>query len=539
MARKRAPRKPQRLQRLQFEGLALRLGADTRDPGRALTAARRILADEGLDWRVAPFNPRARSLLIAPRPGARTPTQAQAWQIAHRLRARRDVLDAEPAFVQPGEGPYRPKVRRRTATGEAPHRPGTQDFDWSLKLCDVFDAWLEPAPLGGVTQGEGIVVAHPDTGWTAHPELAGSTIDTARGFDFVADDADARDPLDPPNAGHGTSTASVILSDANAADVPRVQGVAPKATLIPLRISNSVLHFSWARLTAALWHAIDQGAHVVSMSLGGPLPSFALHEAIEEAADAGLILVAAAGNQWPFVVYPARYDEVIACAACNIDRQRWSGSASGSTVDITAPGESVWRARTTVASFDVERSSGTSYAAAHVAGIASLWLAHHGRGNLVMKYGVADVPAVFKELLTTAGVTGTPAAWPDDELGAGIANAQALLAEPLPPSVHAAGMRVRRGTRTATESDFERIASYFPKADPDRVRAWLAHEFGVSQRALPATLARLGGELAFHLTSDPVTYAELHAQLAGRRGATAPRKRVFKGASRTFRAALA
>lgn len=535
MARRRKPH----LRPLQFEGLALRLGGDTRDSARAVAQARRILKDEGLDWRVAPFNPRARSLLIAPRAGAPLPTQARAWEISHRLRARRDVLDAEPAFVQPGEGPYRPKAGRRRAAAGAAHRPGTEDFDWALKQCDVFDAWNEPLPIGGAARGEGIVVAHPDTGWTGHPELANSTIDTARGFDFVAGDPDAQDPLDPPNAGHGTGTASVILSDANAPDQPRVQGVAPEATLVPLRVSNSVVHFSWARLTAALWRAIDRQTHVVSMSLGGPLPSFALHEAVEEAVDAGLILVAAAGNQWPFVVYPARYDEVIACAACNINGERWAGSASGSDVDITAPGESVWRAKATAGGFDIDRSSGTSYAAAHVAGIAALWLAYHGRGNLMMKYGAAGVAPVFKQLLTTAGVAGTPASWPDDVLGAGIVNAQSLLAAPLPPSVHAAGMRVRRGARKAAESDLERIASYFPTVDPDRVRAWLAETFGVSQRALPATLARLGGELAFHLTVNPATYATVHAQLAGRRGAIAPRTRLFRGASNTFKAALA
>ena len=140
------------------------------------------------------------------------------------------------------------------------------------------------------------------------------------------------------------------------------------------------------------------------MSLGGPLPSFALHDAIEDATNAGLILVAAAGNQWPFVVFPARYDEVIAVAASNCADQRWVSSASGSDVDITAPGESVWRAETkSTGTFDVSRSSGTSYAAAQVAGAAALWLAHHGRSTLVGRYGAANVPAVFKELLTTQG----------------------------------------------------------------------------------------------------------------------------------------
>ena len=166
------------------------------------------------------------------------------------------------------------------------------------------------------------------------------------------------------------------------------------------------------------------------MSLGGPLPSFVLHDAIEDATNAGLILVAAAGNQWPFVVFPARYDEVIAVAASNCADQRWASSASGSDVDITAPGESVWRAETkTSGAFDVSRSSGTSYAAAQVAGVAALWLAHHGRSTLVGRYGAANVPVVFKELLTTQGFrwpsSGT---WDTSNLGVGLVDARGAAA---------------------------------------------------------------------------------------------------------------
>jgi hypothetical protein len=270
-----------------------------------------------------------------------------------------------------------------------------------LKLCRVSEAWNIPTPNG--PQGKGSIVAHPDTGYTRHPELIRSDILFAKGYDFVADTPDALDPLDPPNAGHGTSTGSVIVSDVGPAGAIHVTGVAPQASLIPLRVSSSVVHFSWTRLCAALYRAIDDDAHVVSMSLGGPWGGFALHDAVRDAVDAGLMLVAAAGNGWPFVVYPARYDEVIAVAACNVDKQRWADSASGEAVDITAPGESVWRARTqSDGTFDVDRSSGTSYAAAHVAGIGALWLAHHGRANLVTKYGSARIASVFKEMLTTA-----------------------------------------------------------------------------------------------------------------------------------------
>jgi hypothetical protein len=95
-----------------------------------------------------------------------------------------------------------------------------------------------------------------------------------------------------------------------------------------------------------------------------------------------------------------------------------------------------------------------------------------------MKYGSARIASVFKEMLTTAGHAGTPLRWPTTALGAGIANAQSLLDAPLPATVHAAGMALRAGGRTPVENDFDRIASYFPRAEPARVRAWLLGMFG-------------------------------------------------------------
>lgn len=517
-----ARRKPQRLHHLQFEGISIRPGDPVADARASIAAVRRILKAEHLAWRIRPYGKRAKGVLVSPPRGSPQLSPAKAWELAYRLRARRDVMHAEPAFVLPAVGPYRAPMRRGAAGGAATNLPGSDDNDWALELCHVFDAWN--LPRADQPQGRGAIVAHPDTGYTRHPELIRSDILYARGYDFVADAPDALDPLAPPNAGHGTSTGSVILSDVGPAAVTHVTGVAPQASLIPLRVSSSVVHFSWARLCAALYRAIDEDAHAVSMSLGGPWGGFALHEAIRDAVDAGLIVVAAAGNDWPFVVYPARYDEVIAVAACNVDRQRWAGSASGSAVDITAPGESVWRARTkSDGAYEVDRGSGTSYAAAHVAGIAALWLAYHGRANLVASYGIARIAAVFKEMLTTHGHDGTPQPWPTGALGAGIANARSLLEAALPATAHAAGMAVRAGVRAPVESDFDRIASYFPRAQPSRVRAWLLAMFGVKERDLAPRLAAFADEIAFHLAADPRTYAATHAALAGRRGAVAPR----------------
>ncbi|HVF62554.1 MAG TPA: S8 family serine peptidase, partial [Casimicrobiaceae bacterium] len=419
------------------------------------------------------------------------------------------------------------------------HASCSLDFHWSIERSRILHAWN--VATSTTTQGGGVRIAHPDTGITSHDELSASNVDLAAGYDFVEDDPDATDPLLPGNPGHGTSTASVIVSDFEPQGSAGVSGVAPRATLIPLRVSTKVAHFSWTRLTDAIDHAVANNAHAISMSLGGPLPSFVLHDAIEDAVGAGVILVAAAGNQWPFVVFPARYDEVIAVAASACNDQRWAASASGGDVDITAPGESVWRAETsTSGAFHLSRSSGTSYATAQVAGIAALWLAHHGRSALIGRYGVGNVSAVFKELLTTHGfrwpASGT---WDTSRMGAGLVDAEALLLAPLPASPHAAGMHVRGVLRAAPLGAFDWIRSYFPAARPERVRAWLIEQFDVNEARLAGTLETWGRELAFHLVSNVDIYAALHARLAGRRHARPVSKReLFRRASPAFKRAL-
>ncbi len=554
MARQPPRRKAVRLRNGQFEGLDLAPGGTFDDVKSLLAAARRIARAEGLDWRVVPYGAASadkrsrrkpippRNVRLVPPKGSRV-SPARAWELAYALQQRRDVRAAEPSFVLPADGPYRP-ARKRAGSGGGVHSACSVGSHWAIDASLVQEAWAVPvtAGTGGKPRGEGIRIGHPDTGILLHDELVNSDVDAASGYDFVDDDPDPTDPLGPGNPGHGTSTASVIVSDLDAVGILGVSGVAPLATLIPLRVSNKVAHFSWTRLADAIDHAVANNAHVISMSLGGPLPSFVLHDAIRDATNAGLILVAAAGNQWPFVVFPARYDEVIAVAASNCADQRWASSASGSDVDITAPGESVWRAETTASgAFAVSRSSGTSYATAQVAGVAALWLAHHGRSTLVGKYGVAGVPAVFKELLTTQGIrwpsSGT---WDTSNLGVGLVDAQALLQAALPAAPHAAGMRVRGAARSIPMTELQWIASYFPHAKPEKVRAWLTEAFGVPERKLTGTLARLGRELAFHLVVAPETYAALHARLAGRRGAApVSRRSLFNGASRSFKAALA
>ncbi len=409
---------------VEFEGLAFRLAATTENPEVwRQRASRAIEQSLGAGWHVdavAEGHPE----FLARTTAARKLAPSRAWDLSRQLAALPAIETAEPLFNAPGLTPD-PKQLRRLMTAEEMARGGhsrvervqrakgaaalpcSNHSEWSLDFCGVKAAWEYTQHSGAHPLGEGIIVGHPDTGYTVHPEIWDATdlrILTANGWNYVDDAADPLDPLTGEHPSHGTSTASVIMSNQGGPTGKWVSGVAPRAALVPFRVSDSVIHFSFANVMQALYRATDvAGAHLVSMSLGGPFPSESLERAIDHAIDRGLIVLAAAGNIWPWVVYPARYDPVIAVAANNCATKPWRGSARGAKVDITAPGESVWRALTqkdaSGSRYLVERSSGTSYAVATAAGACALWLGHHGRDALVQRYGAGKLASVFLKLL--------------------------------------------------------------------------------------------------------------------------------------------
>jgi len=83
--------------------------------------------------------------------------------------------------------------------------------------------------------------------------------------------------------------------------------------------------------------AVEHGAHVITMSLGGFF-SFSMQRALRRAVQADVIVLAAAGNRVGMVVWPARFDECIAVAGVDARGVKWRGSCSGSAVEISAPG---------------------------------------------------------------------------------------------------------------------------------------------------------------------------------------------------------
>jgi serine protease len=487
-----------------------------RDDARAQSIAETAVRETiGEGYRVEALGPGARDYRVSPESGALI-EPGRAWTLTRALLAHRDIAEAEPAIDQPGLEPppgtltaaaAAPLVRPRDFSS-APPLPCASNPEWSLELCRVKQAWaLAPPTPAGRTHGEGIVVGHPDTGYTKHAEIWDPTrVRVSDSYDFVLRKADGVDLLERGNPGHGTTTASVIMSATGGAGSTFVSGVAPAAAIVPLRVTPRVVLLGFDRLAEAIRYATDRGCHVISMSLGGVTPSGALERAVAYAVGQGVVVLAAAGNVWPWVVYPARLDQVIACAACNCQRGVWDKSASGDTVDVTAPGETVWVARpgkdASQADDIVDVGSGTSYAVATTAGACALWLAFHGRDALIARYGKGQIAAVFKEILMTRGVD-TPSGWKTDKHGAGILNAEKLLAAPLPATPPAAGLRVRASMAPRVENDVDRFLPYYPDVEPERVRRGLVRVLDTTDRDLPVVLAELGDELLFHVATNP------------------------------------
>lgn len=218
-----------------------------------------------------------------------------------------------------------------------------------------------PAAHSSGFKGQGIRVAVVDTGVDyRHPDLAHAC---RGGYDFVNNDPD---PMD--DNGHGTHVAGVLVARS---DGVGVVGVAPDAELYALKVLDRSGVGYWSDVIAALEWAMDNGIHIVNMSLGGG-GSEALAAACQAACDRGLLLVAAAGNGGAgldTVIAPARYPSVIAVAATDLTDVRATFSATGESIELAAPGVGVYSC---LPGSGYGSMSGTSMACPHVAGAAAL-----------------------------------------------------------------------------------------------------------------------------------------------------------------------
>ncbi|MCB9959834.1 MAG: S8/S53 family peptidase [Rhodospirillaceae bacterium] len=342
------------------------------------------------------------------------------------------------------------RIGKLDPTADPTAKPGTADpihgIPWHFADLGIPEARRIAASAPEAVPLSQILVAHPDTGYTEHPVFGpfgpdGShpTLRGDLGHNFKEPGGKPLDPFQTGYAGqpgHGTRILSVLAGDSAA-----LKGVAAGVTVVPFRVTNTVvINFFGSRtpLGAALRRAQKAQCGVVNISMGDPCR--ADHDtgaAVDEAYEAGMIIVAAAGNVTSEVTYPGRHLRTITAGGSTRNKRPWAGGSRGRFVDICAPADEIYRADWEKASDGTygavygQSGDGTSYATAHVSGIACLWLARWG-DRIVANYGKTwrRIEA-FRWIVTKTATR--PSDWNPQTHGAGIINARAVLEHPLPP----------------------------------------------------------------------------------------------------------
>ena len=274
---------------------------------------------------------------------------------------------------------------------------------WHYPLINLPQAW-------DITTGSSnVTVAVIDTGiLSKHPDIDPNRL--VDGYDFISDATNAGDgdgidsnPEDVGDGGgvsassfHGTHVAGTIAANSN--NNLGVAGIAWQVNIMPLRtlginggseydIEQAVLYA--AQLPNDSGTVPSRKADIINMSLGGPIRSTTPPAAFTQARQAGVIIIAAAGNSGSSQLSgPAAYNGVVSVSAITMNKTLASYSNYGSTIDVAAPGgdysdtngdglpDAVWSTRGDdsrgAVRYIYDYAAGTSMATPHVAGVAAL-----------------------------------------------------------------------------------------------------------------------------------------------------------------------
>ena len=299
-------------------------------------------------------------------------------------------------------------------------------YQWHFPMIQMSSAWDR-------SNGAGVTVAVIDTGvayedygpYRQAPDLAGTAF--VAGWDFVNGDSHPND-----DDSHGTHVAGTIAQTTN--NAMGVAGIAYGANIMPVKVLDSEGSGTTQWVADGIVWAVNHGAQVINLSLGGPAPSSVLEDAVNYAYENGVTVIAAAGNDNSDVGYPAAYENCIAVGAVRYDETRSPYSNYGPSLDLVAPGgdldvdqngdgygdgvlqqtfNPVTKDYTDFAYWFFE---GTSMAAPHVSGVAALLIAH----------GDATTPDEVRAALENTAKDKGPPGW-DEEYGHGLIQADDAL----------------------------------------------------------------------------------------------------------------
>jgi subtilisin len=235
-------------------------------------------------------------------------------------------------------------------------RAASQTVPWGIQA-------VKAPAVQAYNQGQGVRVAVIDTGIDlSHPDLR-----VAGNVNILSPAKTGND-----NNGHGTHVAGTLAALNNDFGV---LGVAPQIDLFAVKVLDSNGSGYWSDVIEGLEWAVDNHMNIINLSLGSTSGSTALKQACDNAYNAGVLIVAAAGNNGVSslkadnVIYPAKYDSVIAVGAVNSAMQRPNFSSVGVSVELAAPGVEIF---STYKGSAYTTLQGTSMASPHVAGVAAL-----------------------------------------------------------------------------------------------------------------------------------------------------------------------
>ncbi|PZF99309.1 S8 family serine peptidase [Micromonospora deserti] len=287
-----------------------------------------------------------------------------------------------------------------------------------------------------ISQGQGVIVAVPDTGVYPHRDLSRNLL---AGTDLVPDgNGDGQGD----GNGHGTGMAGLIAAHGQSGGVGAL-GIAPAAKILPIVDSPPNGEGEPDILAQGIEYAVSKGADIISISSGGGSTP-RLRQAVRSALASDVIVVAGVGNL-PFdqkVSYPASEPGAIAVGGIDRAGNHAAVSVTGPEVDVVAPAVDIY---STSIDGKYRKGTGTSDSTAIVAGAAAL---------IRSKYPYLPASEVAHRLTATAIDKGPPGR--DDEYGYGVVDLVAALTADVPPlgietATASASTHITLSTPTATK----------------------------------------------------------------------------------------